>query len=142
MAFITPIFRIVGSSLVALLAVGVTLALGVAASDTEGDAMERIRFFAGAFFATGYGPAIALLLTLAAIALAAAVRIRSVLYYVVVGALTGLASSYSVDLSDALENTTDITPVNYPLLLGAVAGAIGGLVYWAMTGRLIAKRLD
>ena len=56
------------------------------------------------------------------------------------GALIGLASSYSVDLSDALENTTDITPVNYPLVLGAVAGAIGGLVYWAMTRRLFAKR--
>ena len=136
----TPIVRIVVSTLVALLAAGVALALGVVASDVEAEAMERIRFFAGAFFATGYGPAVALLLTLAAIALAATVRIRSVLYYVVAGALIGLASSYSVDLSDALENTTDITPVNYPLVLGAVAGAIGGLVYWAMTRRLFAKR--
>jgi hypothetical protein len=136
----TPIVRIVVSTLAALLAAGVALALGVVASDADADTMERIRFFAGAFFATGYGPAIALLLTLAAIALAATVRIRSVLYYVVAGALIGLASSYSVDLSDALENTTDITPVNYPLVLGAVAGAIGGLVYWAMTRRLFAKR--
>ena len=140
MAFLTRSFVIVIAFLIAGLAADITLAVGIIASDIDADRLERVRFFASAFLATGYGPAIGFGLLVLAIVVAEAVRIRSVLYYVVAGALIGLASSYSVDLSDALENTTDITPVNYPLVLGAVAGAIGGLVYWAMTRRLFAKR--
>jgi hypothetical protein len=134
------IFRSVVAFFIALLGAAVALALGVIASDTDADPVERVRFFAAEFFASGLGPAVALLLALAAIALGAAGRIRTILYYVVAGALVGLASSYSVDLSDALENTTDVPPVSFPLTLGAVAGLIGGLVFWAVAGRHFTKR--
>ena len=124
--------------LIALLAAGIVLAVGVLAPDFLGldaDRMERIRFFGGAFFQTGYGPAIALLLSAGAIGLAEATRIRTVFYYGIVGALIGLASAYSVDLSAALENTTDIAPVIFGRTSAAAAGLVGGLVYWFIAVR-------
>jgi hypothetical protein len=138
MTFITRLFVIFLSFLVACMAAGMTLAIGVVAPDFSGidsDPGERVRFFGAAFFATDYGPVIALLPALAAIVLAEAVRIRSVVYYVVAGVLLGLASFYSVDLSDVLENTTDITPVGHGLALAVAAGTVGGLVYWLIAGR-------
>jgi hypothetical protein len=124
--------------LVALLAAGVVLAVGVLAPDflgVDSDRMERIRFFGAAFFTTGYGPAFALLLALAAVVVGEAVRMRSVLYYVVVGAMIALATAYNVDLSAALENTTDIEPVIFGKTVAAAAGLLGGLVYWAIAVR-------
>ena len=117
----------------ALLVAGLVLALGVVAPDIRGldsDRMERVRFFASAFFASGYGPAVALLLSIAAIALAEAAHIRSVLYYGIAGALIGLAAAYNVDLSDALENTTDIAPTIFGRTIATTSGIAGGLVYW------------
>jgi hypothetical protein len=132
--------RIPLAFLLAGLAAGIVLAVGVIASDLDADRLERVRFFASAFLATVSGPAIALLGIVAAAVLAAALRIRNVLYYVMAGAAIGLASSYSVDLSEALENTTDIVPIGNPLTLAATAGLVGGLVYWAILGRLTAGR--
>ena len=46
-----------------------------------------------------------------------------------------VTSVHSVDLSTALENTTDITPVGHGLEIVAAAGIVGGLVYWLIAGR-------
>jgi hypothetical protein len=132
--------RIPLAFLLAGLAASIVLAAGIIASDIDADRLERVRFFASAFLATVYGPAVALLGTIVVAVLAAALRIRHVLYYAIGGAVIGLASSYSVDLSEALENTTDIVPIGYPLTLAATAGLVGGLVYWAIFGRFTAER--
>ena len=140
MAFLTRSFVIVIAFLIAGLAADITLAVGIIASDIDADRLERVRFFASAFLATGYGPAIGFGLPVLAIVVAEAVRIRSVFYYAIGGAVIGLVTSYSVDLSEALENTTDITPLDYPLVLGAAAGIVGGLMYWAIAGRYAGTR--
>jgi hypothetical protein len=124
----------------ALLAAAITLALGSMAPDS--DQLERIRFFAAAFLATGYGPAIALLGAIVGSIAAVMLRIRSVIYYVIAGGLTGLAAALSVDLSEALENTTDIPPIGFPLALAAVAGIVGGLAFWAIAGRRFGGQAD
>jgi len=136
----TAFGRIPLAFLLAGLAASIVLAAGVIASDIDADRLERVRFFASAFLATVYGPAVALLGTVVAAVAAAALRIRNLLYYVIGGAVIGLASSYSVNLSEALENTTDIVPIAYPFTLAATAGLVGGLVYWAIIGRFFAKR--
>jgi hypothetical protein len=142
MHLISRLFVILVAFLVACMAAGLVLAIGVAAPDFSGidsDPVERVSFFGFAFLGTGYGVVAALLPALIAILLAEMAGIRSVLYYALAGALLGLASFYSVDLSAALENTTDIAPVAYGLPLAAAAGLVGGLVYWLIAGRKVGR---
>ena len=138
MPFIARLIVIFFAFWLAILAAGLALALGVVAPDFSGidsDPIERVFFFGFAFFAASYAGAAALLPAFCGIVLAEAVRIRSVLYYAGVGALIGLGAFYSVDLSAALENTTDIAPVSHTLELAAASGIVGGLVYWLLAGR-------
>ncbi len=138
MRFIGRLFVIFLGFVIACVAAAMALAIGVVTPDFMGidsDPLERVRFFGAAFFATGYGPAVALVLALGAIVLAEAKGIRSVLYYIIGGALIGFMSSWSVDLSAALENTTDIAPVSFAKTIATVAGIVGGIVYWAIAGR-------
>ena len=124
--------------IVAIIAAGVALAVGVVAPDWAGvdsDPFERISFFIVSFFATSFVGAVAFLPALVVIVIAEAVRLRNFLYYGVGGALVGLASYYGSDISVRLENTTDVAPVGNALQLAAAAGIIGGLVYWVIAGR-------
>jgi hypothetical protein len=138
MSFVGRLFVVFFAFLIAAFASGLALAFGVVAPDFRGldsDPIERLWFFGAAFIATGYAVGMALLPSAIAIALAEAARIRSVLYYALGGALIGLATFYSVDVSDLLENTTDIAPVGHGMELAAAAGIVGGLVYWLIAGR-------
>jgi len=138
MRLITRLIVIFFAFWIAIMAAGLALALGVVAPDFSGidsDPIDRVMFFGFAFFASSYAGAAALLPSFVAIVLAEAARIRSILYYGVGGALIGIAAFYSVDLSDVLENTTDIAPVGHGLELSAAAGIVGGLVYWLIAGR-------
>lgn len=124
--------------IVAIVAAGVALAIGVVAPDWAGvdsDPFERISFFIVSFFATSFVGAVAFLPALVVIVIAEAARLRNFLYYGVGGALVGLASYYGSDISVRLENTTDVAPVGNALQLAAAAGIIGGLVYWLIAGR-------
>ena len=124
--------------IVAIVAAGVALAIGVVAPDWAGvdsDPFERISFFIVSFFATSFVGAVAFLPALVVIVIAEAARLRNFLYYGVGGALVGLASYYGSDISVRLENTTDVAPVGNALQLAAAAGIIGGLVYWVIAGR-------
>jgi H+/Cl- antiporter ClcA len=122
----------------AVMAAGVTLAIGIVAPDWTGvdsDPYERVSFFIVSFFATSFVGAVAILPALLAIVITEAARLRSFLYYGVGGALVALASYYGSDISVRLENTTDVPPVNNALQLAAAAGIIGGLAYWLIAGR-------
>jgi hypothetical protein len=122
----------------AIIAAGITLAIGIIAPDWSGvdsDPFERVSFFIVSFFATSFVGAVAMLPALVVIIIAEAARWRNFLYYGVGGALVGLASYFGSDISVRLENTTDVTPVGNTLQLAAAAGIIGGLVYWVVAGR-------
>ena len=124
--------------MVAIIAAGIALAIGIVTPDWTGvdsDPFERVSFFIVSFFATSFVGAVAFLPALVVIVIAEAARLRSFLYYGVGGALVGLASYYGSDISVRLENTTDVTPVGNALQLAAAAGIIGGLVYWLIAGR-------
>jgi hypothetical protein len=138
MSFLGRIIVIVFGLIVAIMAAGVTLAIGIIAPDWAGvdaDPFERLSFFIVSFFATSFVGAVAILPAAVLIVVSEAARWRSFLYYGVGGALVALASYYGSDISVRLENTTDVTPVTNALQLAAAAGIIGGLVYWLIAGR-------
>jgi hypothetical protein len=124
--------------ILAIMAAGITLAIGIIAPDWAGidsDPVERLSFFIVSFFATSFVGAVAILPAALLIVISEAARLRSFLFYGVGGALVGLASYYGSDISVRLENTTDVPPVANALQLAAAAGIIGGLVYWLVAGR-------
>jgi hypothetical protein len=138
MSLLGRIIVIFFALIVAGMAAGVALAIGIVAPDwptMDSDPVERVSFFILAFFATSFVGAVATLPALVLIVFAEAARMRSFLYYGVAGAAVGLASYFGSDVSSRLENTTDVTPVGHALQLAAAAGIIGGVVYWLIAGR-------
>ena len=138
MSLFGRILVIIFGLLVAIVVAGITLAIGIVATDWAGadsDPFERVAFFVVSFFATSYVGAVALLPAVVVIAISEAARMRSFIYYGVGGALVAIASYYGSDISIRLENTTDVTPVANTLQLAAAAGILGGLAYWLIAGR-------
>jgi len=124
--------------IVAIVAAGIVLAIGIVAPDWAGvdsDPFERVSFFIFSFFATSFVGAVAMLPALVLIIISEAASLRNFLYYGVGGALVGLASYYGSDISVSLENTTDVVPVGNALQLAAAAGIVGGIIYWLIAGR-------
>ena len=138
MSLLGRIIVILVALILAIMAAGITLAIGIIAPDWAGidsDPAERLIFFIVSFFATSFVGAVAILPAALLIVISEAARLRSFLFYGVGGALVGLASYYGSDISVRLENTTDVPPVANALQLAAAAGIIGGLVYWLIAGR-------
>ena len=138
MSLFGRIIVILVALILAIMAAGITLAIGIIAPDWAGidsDPVERLSFFIVSFFATSFVGAVAILPAALLIVISEAARLRSFLFYGVGGALVGLASYYGSDISVRLENTTDVPPVANALQLAAAAGIIGGLVYWLIAGR-------
>ena len=125
--------------LIALAVVAMLVAASTMMSESDLTLVERIQFFGGAFLKTGTGPAGAIVLSLAGIALGEVKGIRNVFYYVVGGLITGFATAWNVDLMPALENTTEIAPITLAKTMATIACGIGGLVYWFIAGRHAAK---
>ena len=138
MSLFGRIIMILVALILAIMAAGITLAIGIIAPDWAGidsDPVERLSFFIVSFFATSFVGAVAILPAALLVVISEAARLRSFLFYGVGGALVGLASYYGSDISVRLENTTDVPPVANALQLAAAAGIIGGLVYWLIAGR-------
>ncbi len=138
MSFVFRFFVVLFSLLFAMLAAGISLAIGVMAPELvsmSSDPIEKFMFFAGAFFATGLAVASAFVPAVVIVAIAETFDIRSIFYYAIGGGLIAALAWYSTDMSVQLENTTDLSPVPYGLQLVAAAGIIGGFVYWLLAGR-------
>jgi H+/Cl- antiporter ClcA len=138
MALLGRIIVIFFALIVAMMAAGVMLAIGIVAPDWptfDSDPFERVTFFVASFFATSFVGATGFVPALLLIILAEAARMRNVLYYGVAGAVVGLAAYFGSDVEFRLENTTDVAPAFHPLQLAAGAGIVGGLVYWLLAGR-------
>jgi hypothetical protein len=132
---LSRVIVIIVALIVASLAAGVALVIGIIAPDMDSDRVERVSFFIGAFFATGFYGAVAFVPALVLIGLGEALRLRSFIYYGAAGVVVALASYYGCNISAMLENTTDVPPVEHALVLAAGAGIIGGVVYWLIAGR-------
>src|SRR3974390_1673971 len=109
MSFLGRIIVIFIALMIAIMAAGITLAVGIISPDWAGmdsDPVERVTFFIVSFFATSFAGAVAILPALVAVVFAEIARMRSFLYYGVGGALVGLASSSCSDVSVRLHETT------------------------------------
>ena len=130
--------EIIFAVIVAAVAAGVALAVGIVAPDwpiLDSDSTERVSFFVASFFATSFFGVVAMAPAFALIVLGEALRMRSIIYYAAAGALVGLAGYFGSNISLQLENTTDISPVEHALPLAVAAGIIGGVAYWLIAGR-------
>ncbi len=129
---------IIFALLVAMVAAGVALAIGILGPQWpsfDTDPVDQIVFLTVSFFATSFVGATAFLPALILVVVGEAMRLRSILYYGFAGAAVGLAAYFGSNVELRLENTTDIAPVLHPLQLAAAAGIVGGLVYWLIAGR-------
>src|ERR1700746_3501111 len=87
--------------IVAIVAAGIVLTIGIVAPDWAGvdsAPFERVSFFIVSFFATSFVGAVAMLPALVVIIISEAARLRNFLYYGVGGALVGLASYFCTDI--------------------------------------------
>jgi hypothetical protein len=138
MSLFFRIFVIFFALMLAILASGFALAIGVMVPDfvtVTTDPVEHFTFFAVQFFATSFVGYAAFVPALVLIAIAETFDLRSIFYYALGGAAIGLFAYYGSNISVALENTTDLPPVSFGLQLVAAAGIIGGFVYWLIAGR-------
>src|SRR4029434_1589537 len=133
MSLFGRIIMILCALILAIMAAGITLAIGIVAPDWAGidsDPVERLSFFIVSFFATSFVGAVAIMPAALLIVISETARLRSFLFYGVGGALVGLASYYGSDISVRLENTTDVPPVANALPPVAAAGSIRGRCFF------------
>jgi hypothetical protein len=140
MSLIGRMFVIFFALILSIVAAGFALSIGIIGPDWftgggESDPVERFQFFAIAFFTTSFVGVYSFLPALLLVILSEAARFRSFLYYGFAGAAVALVAYFGTNIGLQLENTTDITPVRFPLQLAAASGIIGGLVYWLLAGR-------
>ncbi len=140
MALIGRIFVIVFAMLVATLAAGIAIAIGLLGPEwhvLSGDFAERASFWVLVFFASSFTGGIALLPVFILIVLAESFALRSVLLHALAGAAILLLGYYGSGFGHRFEESIDRPPppVSRELELAAAAGAVFGLVYWAIAGR-------
>ncbi len=140
MSLIGRIFVIFFAVMVASLACGIAIAVGVLGPQwqaTSGDVGERVVFWSTAFFgATATGGA-GLLPLLILIVLGETFKIRSLLANAAGGAAMLLIAYYGSGLATPYEESIDHPPpaISREVEIAAAAGAVFGLVYWAIAGR-------
>jgi hypothetical protein len=141
MALIGRLIVIAFAIMVATLAAGVAIAMGVLGPQWHafsGDFAERADFWVAVFFATSFTGAIALLPAVILIALAEAFKVRSLLAHLAVGAALMVIGYYASGLAPpSYEESIDHPPPPIPRAaeLAAAAGAVFGLSYWLIAGR-------
>jgi hypothetical protein len=140
MAFIGRIFVIIFAVMLACLAAGMVIASGLLGPHWHGftgDVIERAGFWGLVFFASGFTGAIGLLPLVIAIAIAEAIKLRSALAYTAAGAAMLVLGYYGSGFSNRYEESIDQPPppISRETEIAAAAGAVFGLVYWAIAGR-------
>ncbi len=141
MALLGRIVVIMFAILVATLAAGVAIAIGLLGPHwqvIDGDVVERSTFTVFVAFGAAFTGAAVFLPLIILIALAEAFRIRSILAYLAAGALLLVLAYYASGLAPpSYEESIDHPP---PLIrpeaeIAAAAGAVFGLTYWLIAGR-------
>lgn len=141
MSLLGRIVVIVFSLIVASIAVGLAIAIGLLGPQWHafgGDIGERVTFWSVAAVGTAFTGAIGLLPLMILIVLAEAFRIRSLLINAAAGAALLVAGYYGSGLArPSYEESIDHPPPPIPRQaeIAAAAGAVGGLVYWLIAGR-------
>lgn len=132
---------IVFAVIVASMAAGMAIAMGVLGPDWHGfsgEVGERVGFWVVAFAGATFTGAIGLLPLAILIVLAEAFKIRSLLANAAAGAVLLLLGLYASGLAPpSYEESIDRAPppISREAEIAAAAGAVFGLVYWLLAGR-------
>jgi phosphotransferase system glucose/maltose/N-acetylglucosamine-specific IIC component len=141
MRFIGRLFVIIFAVIIASLAAGIAIAVGVLGPQwhaIQGDPGERVVFWSLAFVGSVFTGAISILPLAIAIAAAETFKIRSILVNMAAGAVLLLAGYYGSGLArPSYEESIDEPPppVSREVQLAAASGAVFGFVYWMVAGR-------
>jgi hypothetical protein len=126
--------------MLASLAAGMVIAAGLLGPQWHGltgDPVERAGYWVLVVFASGFTGALGFLPLVIGIAIAEAVKLRSLLVYALAGAGMMLLGYYSAGILNNYEESIDRPPlpISREAEIAAAAGAAFGLVYWAIAGR-------
>ena len=140
MAFIGRFFVVGFALMLASLAAGVVVSLGLLGPEWQGlsgDPVERAVFWTVTLFASGIAWFTGFLPMVIAVVLAEAFRIRSLLIHAAVGAALFVLGAFGGGFINAYEESIDRAPPLLPpgLQLAAAAGIAFGLAYWLIAGR-------
>ena len=140
MALLGRIIVIVFAVMLASMAAGIAIAMGVLGPQWHGfsgDIGERVGFWMLAFAATSFTGAVALLPLVIMIAIAESFKIRSLLVHATAGAAMLVIGYYGSGWSKPYEESIDRPPppVAREVEIAAAAGVVFGLVYWVIAGR-------
>jgi len=141
LSFLGRIIVIVFAVMVAALAAGVAIAMGLLGPQWHafsGDVVERSTFSVFVVFGAAFTGATVLLPVAILIVLAEAFKIRSILAYLAAGALMLVLAYYASGLAPpSYEESIDRPPPPIPhdTEIAAAAGAVFGLTYWLIAGR-------
>lgn len=141
MRFIGRLFVIIFAVVLASLAAGIAIAIGVLGPQwhaMQGAPGERVVFWGLAFAGSVFTGAISILPLAVAIAVAETFKIRSLLVNTAAGALLLLAAYQASGLArPSYEESIDEppAPISREMQLAAAAGAVFGFVYWTLAGR-------
>jgi hypothetical protein len=141
MSLLGRIFVIIFAVMVASLACGIAIAIGVLGpqwNSVSGDVGERVVFWGTAFVGATATGGLGLMPLVILIVLAETFKIRSLLANAVGGAAMLLIAYYGSGLAGPrYEESIDRPPpaMSRELEIAAAAGAVFGLVYWAIAGR-------
>ena len=140
MSLLGRIIVICFALMLASLAAGIAIALGILGPDWHGfsgDFAERTGFWLLVFFGAGFTWAIGLLPLAILITIAEGLKVRSLLAYAAVGAVLLAFGYYSMGLSHRYEESIDHPPPAIPreIEIAAAAGVVFGAIYWVIAGR-------
>lgn len=140
MSIIGRIFVIIFAVMLASLACGIAIAIGVLGpqwNSVSGDIGGRVVFWGTAFVGATATGGLGLLPLLILIALAETFKIRSLLANAAGGAAMLLIAYYGSGLAGSRyeESIDQPPPLSRETEIAAAAGAVFGLVYWAIAGR-------
>lgn len=141
MALLGRIFVVIFAVLVASLATGVAIAIGLLGPEWHGmtgDAFERGTFTAVVVVGAIATGAIGLLPLAILIGIAEALKVRSVLIYAVAGIAIIMLGYYGSGLAPpSYEESIDHPPppIRHDTEVAMAAGVVFGLTYWALAGR-------
>jgi hypothetical protein len=140
MALLGRIIVIVFAVIVASIATGMAIAMGVLGPmwhGFTGDVGERVGFWMVTVVGASFTGAVGLLPLAILIALAEAFKIRSLLANALAGVAMLLLAYYGSGFYHPYEESIDSAPppVSRAAQLAAASGAVFGFVYWAIAGR-------
>ncbi len=140
MAFLGRIIVIIFAVIVASMATGIAIAMGLLGPEWHGftgDIGERFVFWGTSFIGATATGAAGMLPLLILIAIAESFKIRSLLVHAAAGAALLLLALYGSGWSGPYEESIDRPPppISRDAEIAAAAGIVFGLTYWTIAGR-------